>query len=143
MITRVTLQRTGCEGTCPVYTVAVEAPGRVHWQGQQFVARLGEHRWQLSPAQWDALCAAIDARDIHAYVDAYPFDNNSRTCQDDCITTITFADGREKRIAHHQGNPAAPRSLTAFEKRLDTLIGTAVYIGIDDERVPWRRKGME
>ena len=52
------LDRGSCFGSCPVYELTISSSGLVSFHGKEFVARLGQHTRQLTPAQMDALRAA-------------------------------------------------------------------------------------
>ncbi len=47
------LRRTPCFGSCPVFSVEVWSDGRVNWQGESHVARIGSFSTQVS-AEWIA-----------------------------------------------------------------------------------------
>jgi len=133
-VRRVTLERTQCPAECPVYTVEVDGAGHVVWNGQRFVKEIGRREWQLTDAQMTALCRLIRESKYFKYKDAYDrFDVDLSTA---CITSITLADGRSKRILHHYADRKAPCSLTAFEDALGLALGTDPYIGTYEERVP-------
>lgn len=42
-----TFQRTPCHGTCPTYKAAIYADGRVEYEGERFVNRIGKHTLRL------------------------------------------------------------------------------------------------
>jgi hypothetical protein len=68
---QVTLQRTPCYGTCPVYTVTVDRRGRFTWRGSAFVPVLGEHHGTFAPARFRALAALIDDLGFFDWDDEY------------------------------------------------------------------------
>jgi hypothetical protein len=41
------VQRTPCHGTCPTYKAAIYADGRVEYEGERFVNRMGKHTLRL------------------------------------------------------------------------------------------------
>ena len=52
--------RTGaCFGACPIYAVTVRPDGSGVFTGERFTAASGEHRFQLTPAQYRAFAARL------------------------------------------------------------------------------------
>ncbi|MCK9401477.1 MAG: DUF6438 domain-containing protein [Bacteroidales bacterium] len=45
----ITLKRTMCYGTCPVYDMEISANGEVNYNGEAFVEKMGHHRWSIQP----------------------------------------------------------------------------------------------
>lgn len=56
----VTLSRTECLGTCPVYTVAIHPDGSIDWRGTEFVAARGARHGHVVPDGVERLARAID-----------------------------------------------------------------------------------
>jgi uncharacterized protein DUF6438 len=44
-----TLKRTSCYGTCPVYSISVSGEGKGSYYGSQYVKVGGQHEFQLTP----------------------------------------------------------------------------------------------
>jgi hypothetical protein len=75
----VTLERTACFGTCPVYKVAIDADGAVRWRGEANVAHKGRARGHADPAKVaelvDAFMAARLVDEVagsRAFIEAAP-----------------------------------------------------------------------
>jgi hypothetical protein len=62
---RVTLQRAGCFGSCPVYRVTIDAQGFVEYYGQENVATCGQVRTKIDPATGALLLK--QANEIHFF----------------------------------------------------------------------------
>lgn len=56
-------QQTPCNGRCPTYTATIFADGRVEYNGQRYVPRLGKHTLSLPPATVAKLLA--EAKSLH------------------------------------------------------------------------------
>jgi hypothetical protein len=56
-------QQTPCNGRCPTYTATIFADGRVEYNGQRYVPRLGNHTLSLPPATVAKLLA--EAKSLH------------------------------------------------------------------------------
>jgi len=52
------LQRFGCYGTCPIYSVSIDAQGTVHFVGEKFVEFMGAHDSSISTEQYARLARA-------------------------------------------------------------------------------------
>jgi len=54
--------------------------------------------------------------------------NEFITDQSSCITTIKYLDGESKEINHYYGHVLIDDSLTAFENKIERIIGTKKYV---------------
>lgn len=127
------MERTMCNGTCPVYKVRVDDNGEVNWNGIDFVEVTGRRLWAISKAK---------LRLLHKLLEEYDFMNLDKpdpsdgpffggyiTCQPSCITTVIFRDGTRKKIDHYLGDGFMPKRLEELENRIDAILGTHLYIG--------------
>lgn len=55
----ITYSTSRCMGGCPVFAVTVTADGRGSWEGQRYVAALGEQAFAVSPTQFAAFAGAL------------------------------------------------------------------------------------
>ena len=118
------LQRTRCFGTCPAYSVSVDASGSVTYQGTDFVRVTGRATARIPLSQVAALAATVERIGLFRLKDNYdaPITDLQTT-----YVTVT-SNGRTKRIVDYYG---APDSLTQFEDEIDRTTGTARWIRID------------
>jgi len=133
--TMVTLERTACLGTCPVYTVSIDALGNVVYEGKRHVRVTGRQTARISPSRIaDILERAERLRffDLeNQYLEAdYP-DGSKGTVTDlpTTIITLTHA-GRSKRIVDYYG---APAGLTDLERLVDEVAGTRQWVSRDHD----------
>jgi len=54
----ITLQRFGCYGTCPIYSVSIDAQGAVRFVGEKFVQFTGAHDSSVSTERYARLARA-------------------------------------------------------------------------------------
>src|SRR5258708_3948269 len=54
-ISEITLERTACFGTCPVYKVTLYSDGKVAYEGKEFVKEVGERSGKISAADFQRL----------------------------------------------------------------------------------------
>src|SRR5918997_1447782 len=124
-ISKVTLERTPCQGPCPVYRVTVFGSGDVRYFGEAHVARTGEHRWGISERRLERLAEAFERARYSRLEDRY----TGREFADapGCLTSIEYEDGSSKSIDHYHGDPSAPDALTELEDEIDRIVGVERY----------------
>jgi hypothetical protein len=128
----VTLERTPCFGTCPVYTLAISRSGEVTFTGKHHVVQAGQATATIPPERVDSLLAELEAAGYFEIADAYVM--NSPACgmyATDSPTVITSAtrDGETKTVRHDRGCSAAPPELSQLEQRIDEVAGTGRWVG--------------
>lgn len=128
--TEIRLQRTSCLGSCPIYTVTIDARGLVIYEGDKFVRATGRHTGQIGSAAVAKLLASaerirfFDLRDAYREIE-YP-DGTRSTPTDHPTTIITITiNGRTKRVEDYF---APPDALIAFEREIDDAAGTRRWI---------------
>jgi len=123
----ITLKRTPCYGTCPIYDVNISENGEVKYYGEHYVEKTGHHQWSIPPDAIDALNEAIlkngyftiKAREITEMV----------TCNPSCITSVLMKDGAFQEFDNYHGDNQYPERLQRFERRVDKIIGIKAYVG--------------
>ncbi|MDK2801649.1 MAG: hypothetical protein PWQ70_3268 [Clostridiales bacterium] len=126
MFEYIKLKRTMCFGTCPVYSVTVDKEGNVNYNGEMFVYKSGEHHWKISKKKVKQLNDLIEEFGFKSFI--YEPGNEFITDQPSCITTVKYSDGETKEIDHYYGHIFIDNSLTAFEKKIERIIGTKKYV---------------
>ena len=128
----VTLERTPCFGTCPVYRVSISRSGAVRFAGKHHVTRQGEATAQIPAARVDSLLAELEAGGYFGFADAYVMDSPAcgqyATDSPTVITSVAAA-GRSKTIRHDYGCFAAPAQLVTLERLIDEVAGTSGWTG--------------
>jgi hypothetical protein len=134
----ISLERTGCYGRCPSYTVTIHADGLVTFEGVAFVDTKGHAEARISPADvqrlFDTMVESCFSELANEYF--YPVTDNPWA-----NTTLT-ADGHTKRVRHYLGDAAfppgdrpsegycwAPAALGVIESEIDRVAGTPRWIG--------------
>jgi hypothetical protein len=56
----ITLQRTGCYGSCPVYTVTLHRGGKAEFNAEKNLPKLGNFAGEVDPYYYGRLCYLID-----------------------------------------------------------------------------------
>jgi hypothetical protein len=126
MFEYIKLQRTMCFGTCPVYSVMVDNEGNVNYYGEMFVYKSGEHHWKISGEKVNQLNDLIEDFRFKSFIyePGYEFITDCPSC----ITTVKYSNGETKEIDHYYGHVLIDDSLTAFENKIERIIGTKKYV---------------
>src|ERR671917_2086476 len=124
-VRKVTLQRTPCHGSCPVYRVAVFGSGEVEYFGEAHVARTGAHRWKISGRRLERLSEAFEGARSSRLQDEYT--NREFAGAPGCLTSVEYEDGSSRSVEHYHGDPAAPDALADLEDEIDRILGVERY----------------
>jgi hypothetical protein len=125
---RITLERTACFGTCPVYTVTIAGDGRVVYEGRQFVGVSGRRQWTIDPAVVQALVDEIGKSGFFEMKDEY----TARVTDMPTTYTDVTIGVRHKRIKDYSNAPALLREI---EKRIDEVSGVLRYVRDRDAKM--------
>ena len=123
----ITLERTACFGSCPIYTVSILEDGTVLYNGERFVEVTGEQTSEIDPA--------IVAQMVQAFENAGYFewdeDYTTMTITDQpYITTSVTKDGETHTIRHYTGDYSAPLELSFLELWIDQMANTEMWTGV-------------
>jgi len=142
------MERSGCFGSCPSYTVKVIADGTVIYKGEEWVKDFGERRKRLGPVRIARIRQAIADIDFFNLRDGYESrrDGCALVATDSVLVVLVVkARGVTKTVRHYHGCAAPdgrgpyPRRLTDFEDQIDRIIGTGQWIGLEHERTPYSK----
>jgi hypothetical protein len=128
----VTLERTPCFGTCPVYQVAISRSGAVRFVGKQHVAQQGEATAEIPAPRVDSLMHELEAGGYFGFADSYVMGTpacGQYATDSPTVITSTSAGGRSKTVRHDYGCSAAPEELGRLERMIDEVAGTSRWVG--------------
>ncbi len=116
-----TLERTLCYGSCPAYTVKIQANGTITWQGDRFVKTQGRAVSHVDPSQAQSLIAGALTNGFWSLCESYrkPVTDNPTY-----FTTLTLH-GQTKRVSNYAD--AAPPALHNLEYQIDLLANTHLW----------------
>jgi hypothetical protein len=116
-----TLEKTGCYGSCPQYKLAVYSNGIVLYQGRKFVKNLGVFEKRLSKTAIQEIKRLIAQSSFFTYEDVY--DNEGIS---DLPSVILYCalEGKEKKVIARINVPPEFPQLVA---KIETLIGENGY----------------
>jgi ankyrin repeat protein len=121
----ITLERTGCFGSCPSYSVTVSTEG-IAFDGRGFVVAAGKHTENVN---------ADDVRNFakkFAVADFYSMDASYRASVTDNPTYVLMIsiDGHKKEVEDYVGQwEGMPATITELEDEVDTFARTQRWIG--------------
>ncbi len=133
-VSRITLQRTPCDGPCPVYKLTVLGTGTVRYSGKAHVDKTGKHEWKFSRRRLQRLAEAFENARYSRMQDRYT--DREFAGAPGCLTSIEYADGSSKSVEHYHGDPAAPAALTDLEDEIDRIAGVERYTEPDFQPPP-------
>ena len=111
----ITLERTGCYGTCPIYTVSISGDGSVTYQGERFVKTLGVQTYAVSSGDVEQLVAMIYQKNYFSLNDRYEV---GATDLPTVITSVRVGD-EIKTVENYGG--AGPAQLHEIEQKIDEI----------------------
>ena len=121
----ITMERTACHGTCPVYKLTIEGNGDVTYNGQDFVQVKGTQTASLSPAQIQDLVSAFEQAKFSTLTD---YTHENTTDSQSVITSIT-RNGKTKTVNHYYGDNSAPQELFDLESKIDEITNSKQWTG--------------
>ena len=133
-----TLERTGCLGICPIFTVRVFRDGRVEFLGTKFVVAVGPQRGKVLQPSLNRLRQRV----ANANLAKLPADCcSSFDVSDQPWTNLEVADGSGvTRVRHYHGSTSAPPWLTDLEDEIVSVTGAQKWIGSEAEQARMKER---
>ncbi len=129
----ITLERTACFGTCPMYKVTIASDGTVTFNGVRFTKITGAAKGKISANDYRQLVAEFEKINYFSLPDAYspgtPVCPRTITDMPSANTSIRLK-GKLKGVRHYLGcgEEGALAKLIALEKKIDDVAGTQKWI---------------
>jgi hypothetical protein len=128
----ITLERTACFGSCPVYSIVVGAAGDVTYDGKAHVRQLGTASAKIPREQVDSLLSELERGGYFDFASRYtasqPACGRYVTDSPTVLSSVTL-NGKIKRIEHDYGCGAVPGSLIVLERRIDEVLRSGQWTG--------------
>lgn len=112
-----TIQRTACFGTCPIFVMTVNNKGEVDYQGERFVKNVGHFRKSLDQTKFKSIVEQMQKSNIHDMKDDY---NNEGISDLPSVILTYTAEGKTKKVLCRYQCPA---EFTALVLNIEALIG--------------------
>jgi hypothetical protein len=138
------LERKGCGGGCPVYSVTIDGEGVVTYDGGEFARVTGRHTDRIPVSAVTAILDTAERVGFFGFRDQYRSvenpDGTSTTVTDHETVLVTIAaNGRSKQVEDYL---LAPEGLKQLEREIDSAARTKRWTFIDElELARLRRDG--
>jgi hypothetical protein len=111
----ITMEKTACYGTCPVYSIIIYGNGKTVYEGKEHVKKTGKYEKQLSPQEISKLFNAFECANFFDFRSEY-----TEEVTDLPTTYLTFEHrGFKKKITDYYG---APEELKKLEKLVEAIV---------------------
>jgi hypothetical protein len=133
----ITLERTACFGSCPVYKLTVRGDGSLTYEGHKFVRVEGSRQGTLDKEAVAQIAQAFIDADYFELKDRYSAIENpdgTETVVTDLPSTYTSIslNRRRKAVADYVG---APKKLIELEEKIDRITNSKRWVAIDSSAV--------
>jgi hypothetical protein len=122
----VSLERSGCFGTCPSYIVTIHQNGLVEYEGRRFVKATGRRTRRIPKAAADRLFAEFET--AH-FFDLKPSYRSSITDQATYVLTLSRGGGVHSVEDYAGVTVGMPPVVKDLERAVDVTAGTDEWIG--------------
>ncbi len=122
----ITLERTACYGTCPIYSLSIYDDGTVIYRGEEHVEVSGEQISQIDPEIVSSMVESFVDAGYFEWDEAYT--NQTISDMPGVITSVTF-EGETHQITRNGGDPTAPRLLPYLELYIDRMVNAGLWTG--------------
>jgi len=125
------LERIGCYGTCPAYTVTIHGDGRVEYSGKSHVKESGPREGRVEIEKIRGLVSEFGKMKFWELAEDYSGEKcKGRICTD-MATAVTELKIKERthRVRHYYGCGGAPRSLFDIESAIDKTASAERWTG--------------
>ena len=121
----ISLERTPCYGTCPIYKMKIFSDGSAFYHGERFVEKIGNYEFSVRKETVNYILKKADEIGFFELEDKYTANIT------DLPKTITFIKNgkNKKRVVDYYG---APKTLKEFESLVDGCIDYRKMKKIED-----------
>jgi hypothetical protein len=123
----ITIERTACFGSCPVYSAQIYADGTIVYYGKDFVKITGRKQHKISEEKVEELIKAFEQVEYFSFKARYDSDGNGMSVTDQPTTTTSFSlNGEQKKVVNYY---SAQKGLKTLEDKIDEIARLYEYIG--------------
>jgi hypothetical protein len=132
------LERIGCYGTCPAYTVTVHGNGQVEYAGNSHVKETGTRHAQVEIATVRNLMSEFAKAKFFPIAEDYSGGKCTRYCTDmGTAVTELGVKGTTHRVNHYYGCGGVPKSLFDLESAIDKSADSERWTGDTGRQRPF------
>lgn len=115
-ITEISMERTVCSGTCPVYTVTFKKNGESFYEGKDYVKKIGPYTGNIDEKEFERLAELVERLSFRELEENYsiPIEDHANV-----IISVNYGD-RVKGVDNYADS--GPVEVWAIEKVIDALI---------------------
>jgi hypothetical protein len=124
-ITEITLERTACFGTCPMYKLTLMRDGTATYTGRRFVERVGTYKGKFYG--FERLAQLVEARGYFNLRDDY---SAPITDMPSTVTSVVRA-GQRKTVNNYADT--GPVELWGIEKAIDGMVANIKWEKVSDK----------
>jgi len=128
--TRITLARSACFGSCPVYSLTIAGDGTVAYVGEAFVKVMGPASGQMSLSDVQALADQMLHADYFNLSVPVTCPAGIATDASGATTSLTLGE-RTHTVQDYHGNACAPAVLGELENAIDALADSQQWVPCD------------
>lgn len=126
------LSRSGCFGTCPIYSVVIYGDGKIEYHGKEYVAISGDHEARIEPEAATRLLERFRSANFFALKDEYV-----AAVTDNPTYRLELAIGQQKKtVTDYVGTwVGMPSSVRELEDAVDGAAGADRWVGTGPQTV--------
>jgi hypothetical protein len=133
-ITEIGIERLGCYGKCPVYTLVISSDGSVRYEGTRHVPRTGKRDGYIDRWHFNLLAEHIRESGFFELEDSYSRDiTDSET-----VLTSVVRNGKRKIISNYANS--GPIKLWGTQQLIDSLLSKVIWIDEEIERLEKKKQ---
>ena len=123
----ISLERTMCDGECPVYVLKIKANGQVTLkQDRNYEKWTREVSWQIDRGKINKINEILHKYGYFTLKEGKP--TFMATDHAFCITKIELQNGTKRKIEHYLGEDAYPKRLITIENWIDKSAGVNDFL---------------
>ncbi|MEM6261785.1 MAG: DUF6438 domain-containing protein [Bacteroidota bacterium] len=119
-------RRTPCFGTCPFFTVTVDASGKVVYTGEMHVEKIGTYTKMIPESDVKRLVYTLKEGNFFELENEY---DNERITDLPSVITKCRQNGTVKEVTNRYG---APDSVVALQQKIEAIIGDEGYVKVKE-----------
>lgn len=133
-VEQIVMHRSGCFGSCPIYTVTVGSSGKVSFDGENHVAKRGGSEWKISRQDFDFLMESLEHIGFFRLKETYRFepDGCKQWWTDSPTVDIVVTRGEiKKQVSYYYGCKGIPEAaqLDWLSRTIDVVAKTYDVVG--------------
>ncbi len=128
-ITEIGIERLGCYGKCPIYTLVIASDGSVRYEGTRHVPRTGKRDGYIDRWYFDLLAEHIRDSGFFELEDSY-----SRDITDSETVLTSVIRNRKRKIVSNYAN-TGPTKLWATQQLIESLLPEVRWLDEEIEKL--------